>query len=147
MRIEPIGPVLFLLMLVPCHAAEDHKIVTYEQPVQCIRGNIADVTSSPVSLVNISVFDHPEVWSDRSLNFTQKRERQHEITATVTDERGRFSIKKLPAGRYEVLLEKGGFDPLSVIVRVDAAVPCKKLCVHLCPSGACFQKPKVQECK
>jgi len=73
--------------------------------------------------------------------------RQHELTTATSDEHGRFSLKKLKKGKYEVLFQRSGFDPFSVIVRVDSSVPCKKVCVNLCVSGACFEKPRFEQCE
>jgi len=136
-----------VLLAVPCRSVEDHKVIEHEQSIKCIRGKIADPTGQPISGASISVLDNPDVWFDPKLNFFQRLARQHELTTATSDEHGRFSLKKLKKGKYEVLFQRSGFDPFSVIVRVDSSVPCKKGCVNLCVSGACFEKPRFEQCE
>lgn len=138
---------VFAILTVPCRAAEDYHLIKHERPMKCLQGKITDSTGARMENVSVTIFDHPEVWSNPSLSFLQKRMGQHKIAAAVSDARGRFSLKKLPKGAYEVQYEKPGFDPLSVIIRVDSSTPCRKVGVRLCPSGACFDKPVFQEFK
>ena len=145
MRLWKIGVVCTLLVAVS-PAMNLHKMIWYKSPAKRIQGTIVDLNGEGVYGADVSVYDHPEVWSDDSLNDDQKRAKQTKVATTSTDEDGKFSLRKLPKGAYEIEFNKGGFDTLSVIVEVDPSSHAKKFCVELAVSDTSGE-PSFKPCK
>ncbi|HYM76316.1 MAG TPA: carboxypeptidase-like regulatory domain-containing protein [Candidatus Dormibacteraeota bacterium] len=135
MRTLKIG-VVWILLAVVSHAVNMQKLIWYKSPVKRIQGQIVDASGVAVDLVDVNVWSNPELWSDDSLSPRQKRLRQRKVAASTTDEKGKFSIKKLQNGSYEVEFRKAGFNDFSVIVQVNSAALSEKFCVTLYPGGA-----------
>jgi len=140
-----IGVICMLLVAVSA-AMNVHKLIWYKSPVKRIQGEIVAIDGKPIRFADVVVFSNPEVWSNDSLNFQQKRAKQRKIAATRADEDGRFYVKKLAKGSYEVEFSRGGFDTLSVIVQVDPVARSEKFCVELGVSDTSAE-PSFQPCK
>jgi hypothetical protein len=130
MRSLKIG-VICALLVAASAAMNIHKLIWYKSAVKRIQGEIVAIDGKPIRLADVVVFSNPEVWSDDSLNFQQKRAKQRKVAATRADEDGSFHVEKLARGSYEVEFSRGGFDTLSVVVQVDPAARSEKFCVHL----------------
>jgi hypothetical protein len=124
-----------LSLIVVCAATAIHDLQTYKAPIKHVQGLVLDPTGSVLTNVDVTAFDHPEVWSDDSLNFSQKRAKQVKVAATRTDEDGRFSLKNLAKGRYEIEFSRSGFDILSTLVKVDPGADPNRYCVTLAVSS------------
>ena len=131
LRIAVIG----VLLVANATAIVEQTLQYYKSPVRRIQGRVLDPAGAPIRLADVTVFSNPEVWSDDSLNLRQKRERQKEIAATWGDDDGKFKVKKLPKGSYEVEFSRSGFNVLSVIVQIDPSAQSEKFCVTLAVSG------------
>ena len=114
MRFLPIG-ILCALLVAVCSAAVVHQTILYKSPIQKISGRIVGFgTVNPG--VKIQVLDKPEVWSNDSLSFNQKRKRQFIVASVRADSNGKFEIQDIP-GSYEIEFSgKTGWNPLSVFV-------------------------------
>ena len=80
--------VVFAFLVAASVAINIQKLMWYKLPVKRIQGQIVDPSGAPVGLVGITVFSHPEVWSDDSLSVQQKRAKQRKVAATRTDSPG-----------------------------------------------------------
>src|ERR1700735_428940 len=99
MRFLPIG-ILGVLLVAVCSAAVVHQTILYKSPIQKISGRIVGFgTVNPG--VKIQVLDKPEVWSNDSLSFNQKRKRQSIVASVRADSNGKFDIRDIPKGSYE----------------------------------------------
>jgi len=81
--------------------------------------------------VQVYVFDNAQVWLDHSLSMQEKRKRQTNDADAVTDEQGRFAVKRLPEGFYEVEFRRDGWDVVSALVHVKHGGTKDQLCVVL----------------
>lgn len=89
-RATTIKLILSFLLMLPLGLSAQ---VTNSQPAQTIRGTVVDAASgSPLSYVTVSLNDLPG-------------------TGTVTDSLGRFSIAKVPVGRYTLQASFMGYEP------------------------------------
>ena len=145
MRLLRIG-LVGILLVANATAINEFTIQHYKPHVRRLQGVVVDPAGAPIPLAQVTVFDDPEVWSDESLNFEQKRERQKTIAETRADDEGRFSVKKLPKGSYEVEFSRGGFNTLSVIVQIDPSERSEKYCVHLSVSDGPGGEPSFHSC-
>jgi len=118
-------------LVTACVALNERTILQHTEPVNHIKGKIVDPAGDPIFGVDIVVFTHPELWLDESLSTVQRRERQTEVATTTSDENGKFALKGLRKGAYELEFSRGGFNTLSVIVTVDSSAPSEKFCVVL----------------
>jgi hypothetical protein len=145
MRFLQVGVVCAVLVSV-CSAAIVHETISYKSPIQKISGRIVGFgTVNPG--VKIQVFDKPEVWSDDSLSFNEKRKRQSTVASTSADSNGNFKFRGIPKGSYEVEFSgKEGWNPLSVFVVVDPGGSSRRLCVEMTIEGA-GHEPSVQPCQ
>jgi hypothetical protein len=127
-----------LALISTCWAVIIHESQAYPEPVRRIRGRIVAGSESLRMNVNVAAFNHPEVWSDDSLTPEQKRKKQRKIAATWTDEDGKFALKELDPGRYEVEFSKGngGWNVLSLFIRVDPNGKSDDLCIQLGIEGS-----------
>ena len=137
---------IWMLLAVSCDAANIQKLVWYKSPIKHVQGTTADPAGAVIGLVDVNVWTNTKVWLDDSLNFLQKRAKQKRVTATSTDENGRFSIERLPKGSYELEFKKSGFDDFSVIIQVDTSAPSEKFCVKLYPDAG-DNRASFQPCK
>ncbi len=136
---------VWTLLASACYAVVVHETITYKSSVQKISGRVTGFgTVNPG--VAVRVLDKPEVWSDDSLTFDEKRARQSTIASTTTNPKGEFTVHKIPNGSYEVEFSgREGWNPLSVFVTVDATGPSAKLCVEMSIEGG-GQGPSVRPC-
>jgi hypothetical protein len=137
-------PCIFLVTV--CVALNERTILQHTEPVNHIKGKVLDPAGDPIFGVEVVVFTHPELWLDESLSTVQRRERQKEVAATTSDENGKFALKRLPKGAYELEFSRGGFNTLSVIVTVDPSAPSEKFCVVLSISSG-GGEPSFRPCK
>ena len=95
------------------------ETISYKSPIKKISGRIVGFgTVNPD--VKIQVLDKPDVWSDDSLSFDEKRKRQSTVASVSADSNGKFEFRDIPKGSYEVEFSgKEGWSPLSVFVVVD----------------------------
>lgn len=92
----------------------------------------------------MEVYDNPQVWDD-SLSLVQMRSKQKKIASAVSDDNGRYNIRGIPVGQYEVQFSRMGWNILSVLLKVDGR-RAKGLCVELqISSGA--GRAQVKDCK
>jgi len=145
MRALKIGVVLALLAGVSL-ALNEHKSIWFKSPLNRIQGHVVDAAGDAIDLAEVNIWTHPEVWSDDSLSYEQKRSKQRKVETTSTDDHGKFYVKKLPRGSYEVEFKKDGFNDLSVIVQVDSSAPSERFCVKLTP-GSEGNDGSFQPCK
>jgi hypothetical protein len=124
------------LLVANSSALDELKLQRYKAPVRRVQGEIMDVTGAPLRLVEITVFNHPEVWANDSLTVRQKRAIQKKLASTSSDEDGSFSLKKLAEGSYEVEFSRSGFNTLSVIVQINSSAPSETFCIKLGVSDA-----------
>jgi hypothetical protein len=120
---------LFLVMT--CPALDIQELLTYRTPVSRIQGRIVGGTEAIRMNVDVAAFNHPEVWSDARLSFQQKRKKQRKIATAWSDEDGKFALKGLEKGSYEIEFRKSGWNALSVIIQVDPDGESGQLCVKL----------------
>jgi hypothetical protein len=145
MRFLKAGIICAVLALT-CSAVVVHDTISYKSPIKKISGRV--VGFGPVNPgVKVQVLDKPEVWSDHSINFDEKRKRQSTIASTATSASGHFEFRGLPKGSYEVEFSgREGWNPLSVFVVVDPHGSSQQLCVEMSIEGA-GPKPSVQSCE
>jgi hypothetical protein len=122
---------IFSLFATSCAALNVHELIQYTPSIKRVQGEIVDPGNKPVDYADISVFNNPGVLLDESLTMEQQRNRQKEVFETRADENGKYSVKKLPKGSYELEFSKPGFDTLSVIVQIDPSGRSDKLCVRM----------------
>jgi hypothetical protein len=122
---------LLAILAAPGAAVVEFVQVRYETPVSDIHGRTVDETGAAIPFVEIRVFNHPEVFSDDSLNLDQKRQKQKQVAATSSSQEGKFSLRGLPQGFYEVEFRKSGFHVLSVLIQVDPSAGSGKFCVRM----------------
>lgn len=137
---------LCALIATVCGAVVVHEIVRQGAPVKRLRGTVTDWTGAPILDTQVEVYDNPQVWDD-SLSLVQRRSRQKKIASTVTDDKGRYNIRGVRAGRYEVQFSRGGggWNILSVLLNVDRH-GAEGLCVELrMESGA--GRGQIKDCK
>jgi len=79
------------------------------------------------------------------MSLAQMRSKQEQIASTVADEKGRYTIKGVPAGQSEVQFSRMGWNILSVLMKVDGR-RAGNLCVELQISGGAGQG-QVRDCK
>jgi hypothetical protein len=144
-RFLPIG-ILCALLVAVCSAAVVHQTILCKSPIQKISGRIVGFgTVNPG--VKIQVLDKPEVWSNDSLSFNQKRKRQSIVASVRADSNGKFEIRDIPKGSYEIEFSgKTGWNPLSVFVIIDPGGSSRPLCVEMSLEGA-GTAPSVQPCQ
>ena len=87
-----------------------------DEPVHRLQGTT--LFHEPLPEVEITVYDSPDVILRPSLNSEEMRSKQRVLQKLVSDKRGRFKVKRLPPGRYELYFKKEGWNPLSLIVTV-----------------------------
>jgi Carboxypeptidase regulatory-like domain len=133
------------LLVTASVATNIHEMRQYKSPVRRVQGEVIDVNGATVSFVDVAVFNNPGVWFDDSLSFEEKRKRQSKIAGATTDDNGRFSLKKLRKGSYELQFTKGGLNTLSVIVQIDPSTQPENLCVRMATSGT-PEEPLLQPC-
>jgi hypothetical protein len=135
-----------MLLVAASAAANIRGLMKYTSPIRRVQGQIVDAKGAAIRLVDITVFSNPEVWSNDSLNVEQKRAMQRKIAATWTDEDGKFSLKKLAKGSYEVEFSRSGFNTFSVIVQVDPSAQTERFCIKLGVSDT-TDEPYFKPCK
>ncbi len=138
--------IIWMMLASTCAGANIHKLMEYKPPIKRLHGRVIDASGEGILLARITVFSNPEVWSDDSLFFEQKRAKQMRVASTSTDEDGRFSLKRLPSGSYEVEFSKDGFNTFSVIVQVGRPSKSEKFCIKLATSDS-PEEPYFQPCK
>jgi hypothetical protein len=140
-----IAAALWVLFASVSHAILVHQTIPYKPPIQRISGRVLGFGNVNPG-VTVRVLDKPEVLSDDSLNFTEKRKRQSTIASTTTNSKGEFTFRRLPKGAYEVEFSgRQGWNPLSVLVNVDPAGSSAKLCVVMSLEDA-GERPSVDTC-
>ena len=121
------------------------NVISLKGSIRRISGRVmAHGTVNPG--VDVRVFDHPEVWSEKSLSMVEKRERQSIIASTVTDKKGNFAFRKIGKGSYEVEFSKDGWDTVSVLVVVDPSAPSDRICVNM-PISEAGGEASAQTCR
>ena len=121
-----------------CSAVVIHETTSYPTPLKRISGSVIGYGNLNPG-VKVEVFDKPELWADDSLSFNEKRKRQKLIATTRTDAKGRFDIRRVPKGTYEVQFSTGydgGWNILSVFAKIDPAGSRERLCVKVALEGA-----------
>ena len=136
MRLFVGAAVIFASLVGTCAAANILTVTRYKSPVNRIQGKVVKPNGDPIDLADVTVFSNPEVWSDDSLSMVQKRAKQRRVAATGTDDDGKFSLKRLAKGSYELHFSRDGFNDFSVIVQVDHSAQSQKFCVQLSISDA-----------
>jgi len=100
-------------------------------------------------VVWVDVYDNAQLRLDSSLTPAEQRNRQSLVTSAEPDENGKFKIKHLPNGFYEVEFGNhgmGGWNILSVLVSVDEEGTADKLCVNLSLESAGEPRSGVTKC-
>ncbi len=98
-----------------------HKTVRYERRLRSIHGRVTG-SGEVLPVFWVDVYDNAQVCLDDSLSSGEKRKRQRKVDSQEPNDRGEFNITHLPKGFYEVEFSnhgQGGYNSLSVIVRVD----------------------------
>lgn len=132
-------------LLTVCVAADVSTILQHTEPVSHIKGEVLAPNGDPILGVDIVVLSPPETQLEKSLTPLEKRERQQKVAAAVSDEDGRFVLKRLGKGDYELEFSKGGFSTLYVLVRGDSSARAEKFCVELSVSDG-NGKPSFRPC-
>ena len=132
-----------MLLASVCAAVVEHQILKHGGPAKRLRGTVTDWTDAPISDTQVEVYDNPQVW-DGSLSFVQMRSKQKKIASAITDDKGRYYVRDVPAGRYEVQFSRMGWNILSVVLSVDGR-KAEGLCVELQISGGAGE-PQVKNC-
>jgi hypothetical protein len=145
MRFLYVGAICVLLVPV-CSAVVVHETISYKSPIKKISGRIVGFgTVNPG--VKIQVLDKPEVWSDDSLSFNEKRKKQSTVATVSADSNGQFEFRDIPKGSYEVEFSgKEGWNPLSVFLVVDPGGSSRRLCIEMSIEGV-GPAPSVQPCQ
>ena len=107
------------------------EVVHYPTPLKRLQGEIVDGSDVPVDHAHIAIFNNPSVEDDDSLTPIERRSRQKQIFETTSDEHGRYKVKKLPKGSYEIEFTGAAMNILSVIVQIDPSAKSDNLCVGL----------------
>jgi hypothetical protein len=109
---------LLLLVLASSSGPAVYEWVVREvdEPVHRLQGTT--LFREPLPGVEITVYDSPDVILRSDLKYEEMRSRQRILQKVVSDKRGRFKVKRLPPGRYELYFRKEGWNPLSLIVTV-----------------------------
>jgi hypothetical protein len=138
---------LSLLFAGACLAVVVHDTISYATPLKRISGSVIGFGNVNPN-VKVEVFDRPEVWADDSLSPAEKRKRQKVIATTLTDNRGKFDFRGVPKGAYEVQFTTGdgGWNVLSILLKVDPAGSHDRLCVELSLEGAGQGPSSVKPC-
>ena len=137
-RMRAVKTALVCLLLASVSGAVvEHQLIKYGGPAKRLRGTVADWTGAPISDVQVEVYDNPQVW-DSTLTLLEMRSKQRKIGSTITDDKGRYNIRGVPAGQYEVQFSRMGWNILSVLVKVDAGM-AENFCVELQISGGIRQ--------
>ena len=136
--------VVCLLLCAVCAAVEEHQIVRYGGPAKRLRGTVTDWSGAPIPDTQVEIYDNPQVW-DSSLSFVEVRSKQKKIASAITDDKGRYDIRGVPAGHYEVQFSRMGWNILSVLMEVGGP-RAASLCVELQISGGAG-RGQVKKCK
>jgi len=114
-------------------AVISHETVQFELPIQAIHGRVSN-HGNAIPSVWVDVYDNAQACLDHSMTPAEKRKRQTKIASVKPKADGEFSIKHLPKGFYEVEFGNhgmGGYNVLSVLVKVDPNGKPGALCVNL----------------
>jgi hypothetical protein len=114
-----------------------HETVCYERPVRSIRGRVTGY-GQVVPVFWVDVYDNAQVCLDDKMLEVEKRKRQIKVASVEPDGNGEFNVTHLRKGFYEVEFGnhgRGGYNILSVLVRVDPKGTEDRLCVKLSPEG------------
>src|SRR5271165_2047863 len=146
MRLLKVG--LMCAVLVPfCSAAVQHQTISYKSPIRRISGRVIGFGRVNPG-VKVQVLDKPEVWSDDSLSFDQKRKKQSIVASATTGSNGKFEFRGIPRGSYEVeFSNRQGWNVLSVFVVLDPSGSSQQLCVEMSLEGGGGSGPSVQPCQ
>jgi hypothetical protein len=87
-----------------------------DEPIHRLQGTT--LFREPLPEVEITVYDSPDVILRSDLKYEGMRTRQRILQKVVSDKRGKFKVKRLPPGRYELYFRKDGWNPLSLIITV-----------------------------
>jgi len=144
MRSAKAGVIFFLAATI-CSAVVVHQTIYYKAPIKRISGRVVGFGTVNPGLT-VRVLDKPEVWSDNSLSFNEKRKRQSTVASTTIGSNGKFDFRAIPKGSYEVeFAGKQGWNPLSVFITVAPDGTSKQLCVELSIDGF-GEGPSAQPC-
>ncbi len=146
MRLLKTG--LLWVVLIPfAYAVVQHQTISYKPPVKRIAGRVTGFGRVNPD-VQVQVLDKPEVWSNDSLSFVEKRKKQSIVASATTDSSGKFEFHGIPRGCYEVeFSNRQGWNVLSVFVVVDPRGSSQKLCVEMSLEGGGGSGPSVQPCR
>lgn len=127
---------IICLFLVPISSAVViHCSLSYKTPIKRISGRAVGFGAVNPGVM-IRVFDNPEVWSNDSLGFDEKRNRHTIVASESTEADGKFEFWNVPKGSYEVeFVGKEGWNPLSVFVVIDPSGSSQQLCVVMSIEG------------
>jgi len=134
-----------LLLASVSDAVVERQLIKYGGSAKRLRGTVTDWTGAPIPEVQVEVYDNPEVW-DSTLSLVEMRSKQKKIGSTMTDDKGRYTIKGVPTGQYEVQFSRMGWNILSVLVNVDDE-KTENLCVELQLSGGTRQGQVKKNCE
>ena len=125
---------IFFMFLVSLASPVREWVIDVESsPIHRLQGEVK-FHDDPLPDVSIEVYDNGEVILQRDMTFEEMRSRQRLVATTTTDDKGRFKVKRLPPGQYELHFEGEGWNPLSVIVTVvpgKQKVEKKKLAISM----------------
>jgi len=131
------------------YAVIQHQTISYKPPMKRIAGRVTGFGRVNPD-VQVQVVDKPEVWSDDSLSFVEKRKKQSTIASATTDSSGKFEFHGIPRDSYEVQFspgQAGGWNVLSVFLVVDPRGSSQRLCVEMSLEGGGGTGPSVRPCQ
>jgi hypothetical protein len=108
-------------------------ILVGETRVLPLRGKINDWNDGPLQNALVEIFTDPDVINlPYSAEVDARRAAQRRIAACFADDKGRFCLTGLRAGRYELRCSATNFKAVSQAIRIVAKGKVKKgITVHL----------------
>ncbi|MCI0541184.1 MAG: carboxypeptidase-like regulatory domain-containing protein [Verrucomicrobiales bacterium] len=113
-----MGVLILLILLFPETSPVREWVIEVEKSLVHRLQGVVSYREDPVPGIKVEVYDNGEVILQRGLTLEEMRGRQRIVATTTTDERGRFKLRQLLPGKYELHFEGEGWNPLSVVVTV-----------------------------
>ena len=92
-------------------------IITKKKVVRVLYGVVLDPSGAPMEGVQADVLDHPELMAKAK---SESDVEQRVVASAKTSADGKFRLKNLPDGKYDVRFTATGFNELHIYVEVKS---------------------------